>query len=448
MRAPRGAVNLNCMKPRARTFGHSIGWAILAVLLAGNLLVGARLYSQTPSGGERDTAYEKMALFTRVLEQVREHYVDEDKTTYKDLIYGALRGMLQSLDPHSQFMDPEVYSEMKDDTAGEFGGLGIVISIKDGILTIVAPMEDTPGFRAGLLPGDKIIEIDNEPTDGVTLQEAVKKLRGPPGTKVTIKVLRPKSQDIKAVELVRARINVPSVKDVAMMEDGIGYLRIVQFNEPTAKALQDALDKLRADGLRALIIDLRNNPGGLLTSAIEVSEKFIKRGELVVYTQGRDAKPQQTFRAKGRVHYMDFPIAILVNGGSASASEIVSGALQDHKRAILVGEKTFGKGSVQSVLPLEDGSAIRLTTAKYYTPSKRVINERGIEPDVVVPMPPEDWHKLLLQRSRRENSLPDEDATGEEPVVDTQLERAIVVLKGIMIFEAKGQAEMMAGNKR
>jgi carboxyl-terminal processing protease len=430
-----------------RTFGRGLGWAILLILLAGNLVVGARLYNQPAVSGS-DAAYERLELFTRVLEQVRSHYVDEDKTSYKDLIYGAMRGMLQGLDPHSQFLDPEMYSDMKDDTAGEFGGLGIVISVKDGVLTIVAPMEDTPGFRAGLLSGDKIIEIAGKSTDGLELSEAVKQLRGEPGTKVAIKILRPKTQEVKAMELTRAKINVPSVKDAHIVEDGIGYLRIVQFNEPTAKALQDALDGLMKEGLKALIIDLRNNPGGLLTSAIDVAEKFVPRGKLVVYTQGRTERQQQTFRAKGRYHYLDFPIVILVNGGSASASEIVAGALQDHQRAILLGEKTFGKGSVQSVLPLDDGSAIRLTTAKYYTPSKRVIHERGIEPDIVVPMSPEDWRKLVIKRAQTEN-MDAEDLLDEpvEDVVDTQLLRAVDVLKGVMMFEAQAQPERIASKK-
>ena len=430
-----------------RSLGRALLWLIPAILLAGNLMVGARLYSQAPSTGDRDNAYEKMALFTKVLEQVREHYVDPTKTSYQDLVYGAMRGMLQSLDSHSQFLDPEMYEDMKDDTAGEFGGLGIVISIKDGVLTIVAPMEDTPGFLAGLLSGDKIIEIDNASTDGLSLPEAVKKLRGPPGTKVTIKILRPKTQEVRAVEIVRAKINVPSVKDVKMMEDGIGYLRIVQFNEPTANALQDALDKLTKEGLQGLIIDLRNNPGGLLTSAIEVSEKFLKRGDLIVFTQGRNEKPQQTFRVKGRYHYLEFPMVILVNGGSASASEIMSGALQDHKRAILVGEKTFGKGSVQSVLPLDDGSAIRLTTANYYTPSKRVINDHGIEPDIVVPMAPDDWRKLLIQRAKAEGApIEEEDEEESGEVRDVQLDRAIDVLKGVMIFQAQNEPQVMASS--
>jgi carboxyl-terminal processing protease len=316
-------------------------------------------------------------------------------------------------------------------------------------LTIVAPMEDTPGFKAGLLSGDKIVEIDGESTDGLTLSEAVKKLRGPPGTKVTIRVLRPKSQEIRTVEVVRALINVPSVKDAKILEDGIGYLRIVQFNEPTAKALEQAVEGLVRDGLKALVIDLRNNPGGLLTSAIEVSEKFLKRGDLIVYTQGRDGRAQQKFRAKGKTHYLDLPLVLLVNGGSASASEIMAGALQDHRRAILVGEKTFGKGSVQSVLPLDDGSAIRLTTAKYYTPSERVIHEHGIEPNIVVPMSPEDWRRLLIQRAQLGALEPAEEA-GAEPeeeagdVLDVQLERAVDVLKGVMIFEAQNHGGSLA----
>ncbi len=426
------------------SLGRNLGWLVLAALLAGNLVIGSRLYSQEPSVGDRDLAYEKMALFTKVIEQIREHYVDEDKTSYKDLIYGALRGMLQSLDAHSQFMDPEMYNDMKDDTAGEFGGLGIVISIKDGILTIIAPMEDTPGFRAGLLPGDKIIEIDGKTTEGLSLSEAVKKLRGQVGTKVTIKILRPKTQEVKTIELVRAKINVPSVKDAEILEDGIGYIRVIQFNEPTAKALQEAVEKLQGEGLKALVMDLRNNPGGLLTSAIEVSEKFLKRGDVIVSTQGRNVKQQQTFRAKGRSHYLAFPMVILVNGGSASASEIVAGALQDHQRAIVVGEKTFGKGSVQSVLPLDDGAAIRLTTAKYYTPKKRVIHENGIEPDIVVPMAPEDWHKLMVKRARPENAEPEPDEEETEDVVDIQLQRALDVLKGVMIFETQNDLQMMA----
>ena len=428
----------------AKTLGRGIGWLALALLLAGNLVIGARLQSQAGAAEDRAAGYENIALFTRVLEQVREQYVEPGKTAYQDLIYGALRGMLQSLDPHSQFLDPDMYKEMKDDTAGEFGGLGIVIGVKDGVLTVVAPMEDTPGFRAGLLPGDKIIEIDGQGTEALTLSEAIKKLRGAPGTKVSLRVLRPKTQEIQKLDLVRARINVPSVKDAEILESGIGYVRLLQFNERTAGALQEELKKLSGEGMKALVLDLRNNPGGLLTSAIDVAEKFVPRGEMIVFTQGRSGKPQQTFRAKGRQHYTEMPMVILVNGGSASAAEIVAGALKDHRRAILVGEKTFGKGSVQSVVQLDDGSAIRLTTAYYYTPSKRVIHEQGIEPDILIPMPPEDWRKLLLKRSRPENAEPEAGEEAADDIVDVQLQRALDVLKGVMIFTAQRETPAMA----
>lgn len=425
-----------------KMLGSRVGWLLLTVLLTVNLMLGARLYSQEVATSERDLAYDNIALFTRVMEQVRANYVDKDKTSYKDLVHNALKGMLQSLDPHSQFMDAESYGDMKDDTAGQFGGLGIVISVKDSVITIVAPMEDTPGFRAGLLSGDKILEIDGKTTEGLELSDAVKQLRGVPGSKVSIKILRPKTQEIKLVELERAEIKVASVKDVKILEDGLGYLRITQFNEPTADALQDAMEKLEKDGMKALILDLRNNPGGLLSSAVEVSQKFLRKGDLIVSTIGRTERQKQVFKARGRQHYLDFPMAILVNGGSASASEIVSGALQDNKRAVLIGEKTFGKGSVQSVLPDQDGPAIRLTTAKYYTPSNRVIHEKGIEPDILVPMAPEDWRRLQLERARPANMDPglmpeEDDEASTEPVEDIQLQRAVDVLKGIMTFTAK-----------
>ena len=373
------------------------------------------------------------------------------KTNFDELINSALDGMLQNLDPHSQFLDVAMYEDMKEDTAGRFGGLGVVISVKDSILTIVAPMEDTPGIRAGLLSGDKIIEIDEESTKGMSLPEAVKLLRGDPGTQVSIKVLRPKTASVIDVDIVREVIKISSIKDAHILEDGIGYLRMTQFNAPTAEALQNALDELLDQGMNSLILDLRNNPGGLLSSAIEVGQKFLKRGDMIVKTKGRNDYYEQVYEARGRKHYLDFPIAILVNGGSASASEIVAGALQDHKRAILVGERTFGKGSVQSVLPLEDGSAMRLTTAKYYTPSERVIHENGIEPDISVPMASDDWVKIMEKRARATQELDPEaeivnesdamDSEEWEEVIDVQLERAIDVIKGIKIFQSQNVDE-------
>ena len=428
-----------------RSLGRGLSWTLLAALLAANLVVGARLYAREAKGADRESAFEKMTLFTRVLEQIRAAYVDPEKVSYKGLIYGALRGMLQSLDTHSQFMDPETYQDMKNDTLGQFGGLGIVVGLKDGFPTVIAPMEDTPGFKAGLLSGDRIIEVDGKPTENLALQDIVKKLRGLPGTKVILRILRPKTQVLKTIELTRAEINVPSVKDAQLLAEGIGYVRITTFSERAAEDLQRALDELTKKGLRALVLDLRNNPGGLLNAAVEVSQKFLRRGDLIVFTRGRNEKQQLTEKAGGRIHYTDFPIAILVNGGSASASEIVAGALQDQGRAILVGEKTFGKGSVQTVIGLDDGSAIRLTTAKYYTPSQRVIHERGIEPDVVVSMSPEDWRRLWLQRARPKGAPPPEEENGEEakPVTDVQLERAIAVLKGVMIYQQHVHARLL-----
>jgi carboxyl-terminal processing protease len=427
-----------------RMIGHSLGWMVLALLLTANLMVGARLYQQDAYASAREEAYDKIALFTMVTQQVQQHYVDPAKTSYEELIYDALRGMLGSLDNHSQFLDPDMYSDMKEDTSGQFGGLGIVISVKDDVLTVISPMEDTPGYRAGLLPGDKIIEIEGKSTEGVSLQEAVKQLRGPPDTSVTIKILRPQTQDFKEVTIVRADIEVASVKDAHMLDGGIGYVRITQFNEPTADDLQAALEDLNDQGMRALVLDLRNNPGGLLNSARDVAQKFLPRGEMIVYTQGRDERQKSVLRARGRDRFLDIPLAILVNGGSASASEIVAGALQDHRRAILVGEKTFGKGSVQSVIGLDDGSAIRLTTAKYYTPSKRMIHEHGITPTHLISMSPNDWQKLYTQRSRPKNL--DEfktDDSPEEEVEDVQLNLAVDVLRGVMLFAARSRGDTL-----
>lgn len=419
-----------------------IAWVVLALMLAANWVVGARLYSRSPAPAAPNDPYQQMALFTRVIEQIREHYADTNKIGYQDLIYSALKGMLQSLDPHSQFLDAEMYEDMKDDTAGQFGGLGIVVGMKDGALTIIAPMEDTPGFRAGLQPGDRIVEIDNTSTDGMSLSDAVKLLRGEPGTKVTLKILRAPASEFITVTIERANIEVATVKDARLLQDGIGYIRITQFSEPTAEALQKDLDRLHREGMRALVLDLRNNPGGLLSSAIDVAQQFLDRNQVIVSTQGREPQQNKVYRSRVRPRYSHFPMAILVNAGSASASEIVAGALQDNRRAVLIGEKTFGKGSVQSVLPMDDGTAIRLTTAKYYTPSNRVIHERGIEPDIVVAMSPEDLQRLRTQQVQ--TPAPSTNEVSEVAVEDVQLQRAVDVLKGILKFTQASSAERAA----
>lgn len=451
------------MKKIAQRFN----WLLVTAVLAVNLAVGARLYSQETAAAPADpeSPYEMYTLFSKVVEQVRAHYVEADKSTYEELVQGALKGMLQSLDPHSQFMDKEAFKAMREDTAGKFGGLGITIGIKDAVLTVIAPMEGTPAFRAGLLSGDKIMEIDGESTEGVALEDAVKKLRGDPGTKVQIKIFRPKTQLMREVGLERAIINVPSIKDTRVLDDGIGYVRLLQFGESTAGDLQAELDKLEARNVRALVLDLRSNPGGLLTAAVDVAQKFLRRGDLIVFTRGRDNRMERSYRARARKTFPGIPMVVLINGYSASASEIVAGALQDNQRAVLVGEKSFGKGSVQSVLPQDGGTAIRLTTAKYYTPSERVIHDSGIEPDIVVPMSVENWRNILLSRNRAEEvngddaPVPeDEGWVDEEGVViptdparnmgtddpvdldnvtDPQLDRATDMLRGILVFQKR-----------
>lgn len=450
-----------------KIFTRSFKWLLVTAVLAVNLVVGARIYSQETAAAEtgegKDSPLEMYTLFSKVVEQVRANYVDTEKSDYKDLIQGALRGMLQSLDPHSQFMDEEAFKAMQEDTAGKFGGLGITIGIKDTMLTVIAPMEGTPAFRAGLLSGDKIMEINGDSTDGLALDEAVKKLRGDPGTKVRIKIFRPKTQLMKDFELVRAIINVPSIKDTQVLDGGIGYVRMLQFGEDTARDLQRALDELAAQKVRALVLDLRSNPGGLLSAAVEVSQKFLRRGDLIVFTRGRDLRIERSYRARSRQIFPDVPMVVLINGYSASASEIVAGALRDNRRAVLVGEKSFGKGSVQSVLPQDGGTAIRLTTAKYYTPSERVIHDVGIEPDVVVPMSAENWRNILVARNKAEEQNGEEnpnsndegwtDEEGAAPpaasvpaeaelledgdVSDPQLERACDMLRGILVYQKR-----------
>jgi carboxyl-terminal processing protease len=356
---------------------------------------------------------------------------------------GALKGLLQSLDPHSVFMDSEEYKDMQEDTQGEYGGIGIHIGLRDGILTVIAPIEDTPGFRAGLQSGDKIVEINGERTMGITLREAVTKLRGPKGEEVTISVLSEDDREPHEVVIVRDVIEVPCVKGARIVRNGIAYVRITQFAAPTSEMLRASLKDLKDKGMEALVLDLRSNPGGLLREAILVSEMFLKSGDMIVSTKGRTGLTKSGERkARGNDPYLDIPIAVLINGGSASASEIVAGALQDHKRAILVGQTTFGKGSVQSVIAsrADNGkSAIRLTTAHYYTPSGRLIHEIGIDPDVPVYLGRDEWRKVQIRRAHLENPdvYRDEEKAEYADVTDRPLERAVDLLQAVMIFEKR-----------
>ncbi len=407
-------------------------------LFACIVLVGSATASETNQINAEDDAYKQMELLAEVMLQVKKHYVEE--RTYEELIHGALKGMLQTLDPHSSFLEPSEYEDMKEDTQGEYGGIGIHIGMRGGILTVIAPIEDTPGFRAGLQSGDKIVEINGEKTIGITLREAVDKLRGPKGEKVRISILGDGDLEPREVEIERDIIEVSSVKGARILRDNIAYVRITQFAAPTTDLLEKELLRLKDEGMEALVLDLRSNPGGLLREAIRVSQLFLKRGELVVSTRGRsEQSPPLSYKADGDAHYLDMPMAILINAGSASASEIVSGALQDHKRAILIGQTSFGKGSVQSVIGSQtDGeSAIRLTTAHYYTPSGRLIHEIGIDPDVPVYIDREEWRRVQIHRAHIESPdiYKNEEKAEYADVVDRQLERAVDLLQAVSIFE-------------
>lgn len=424
-------------------------YGALLTLLGANLFLGAQIYFSSVEGAEKEDPYTQLKLFSVVLDKVRNDYVDGGKLTYAELIHGALKGMLNTLDPHSEYMEPVKYDELKKDTQGEFGGVGVVISLKESFITVVAPMDDTPGFKAGILSGDRIVKINGKSTERIGLPDAVKMLRGEAGTEVSLTVLRPSSGQIKDYKLTRANIKVDTVKDIngkrefPISENNAGYVRLVQFGEQTASDLEDALRKLEANGMESLILDLRGNPGGLLDQAVKVCEKFLPGGQLIVSTEGRDPKQGMKYQAGGRDRHPSMPIVVLVNYGSASASEIVAGCLQDATalgvcKAIVVGEQTFGKGSVQSILPLQDGSALRLTTARYYTPSHKVIHEKGISPDIVVPMTDEEEHDVFLKRTPGGiDTLEPKDQERVREARDVQLDRAMDLLKGISLYSKR-----------
>jgi carboxyl-terminal processing protease len=396
-------------------------FVISSLLVVLTLSVGGTVASKVTDTG---ATYEQLRLFTEVLSIVQNQYVDE--VAPKELIYSAIKGTLRGLDPHSSFLDPESYREMQVETSGSFGGLGIEITLRDDILTVVSPIDGTPAHRAGLQAGDRIVKIDGLATKDMQLSDAVKKMRGKPGTKVTISIVREGWAEPKDFEIQREQIRVHSVR-THDLGGGIGYVRLRQFQEQTAHDLDQVLDKFAKDGMKAIVLDLRNNPGGLLTSAVEVTEKFVDDGKLVVYTEGRVRNQNMRFSAHAKKSYGAIPMVVLVNQGSASASEIVAGALQDYGRAIVVGVQTFGKGSVQTIIPLSDGSGLRLTTAKYFTPKGRSIHGKGITPDIVVEVPKDPNSKP---------PVPSLDPL-EELKRDVQLQRALDVIKTMRIIEQK-----------
>jgi len=450
-----------------------LGPAILIVIFFAGFISGDLTASR--HAAQANVAFGKLKAFGDVLSTVQASYVEEPDVD--ELVNGAIKGMLQTLDPHSSYLTPEMLKQVEVETKGVFGGLGIEIGVKDGVLTVIAPIDDTPAFRAGLQAGDKIVRIENEPTRDMNVMDAVKRLRGEPGTTVTIWIAREGLSEPRSYTITRDIIKIKSVKSKAMGE-GIGYIKLTQFQQDTDSELEKALQAFTKEkgGVKGLVLDLRNNPGGLLDQAVKVADKFVDSG-LIVYTDGRIENQKFKYFAHKEGTYLGFPMVVLVNAGSASASEIVAGALQDHGRAILLGMQTFGKGSVQTIIPMEDGSAIRLTTARYFTPNGRSIQAKGIEPDIAVTdgregpeghpvplrekdierhlrgvgeekespapgkaMPPSSKEKKDEKPSGKKNGKKDTVAQEEgrrEDAKDPQLERAVELLKGWEIFKLR-----------
>jgi len=419
----------------------SFTW-VSGVVVAGALVLGLLIGKGVEKTGYASESYEELKVFAEVLTQVKKHYVEEVKTN--DLVHGAVRGMLKTLDPHSAYMTPEMYKEMRVETKGEFEGLGIQIGIKDHYVTVIAPIEGTPAHAAGIEAGDVILTVDETPTKDLTLMEAVQRMRGPKGTSVTLTVRREGAPDTLSFTLIRDTIKIQSVRS-RLLDDHIGYVRISQFQQSTPQDLGKELVKLHDDGTQGLILDLRNNPGGLLSSAVGVSEQFLQPDTLVVSVKGRDGRKDE-YRSSPLMDPPEYPMIVLVNQGSASASEIVAAAMQDWGKAVILGKTTFGKGSVQTILPLSDGSGLRLTTAKYYTPRGESIHSVGVKPDIVVepkPITADEEPEESPSPEADAGSSSESDADAEKPKdleaelmkKDVQLQKAIELLKTWKVFK-------------
>lgn len=416
-----------------------IAFFALAIMLVASLTMGRSEAPKESKSRSKEDLYNQIELFSDAISVIRSEYVNEVDS--KKVIYGALRGMLSSLDDFSQFMDHDEYKELKSEAEGEFGGIGVEITLKDGIITVITPMVGTPAELAGIKPGDKIVRLNGNTTKDIRLSNAVKIMRGEPGTKIVLTIWREKEEKVFDVSIKRARIKIKSIKDAYLIEDKIGYIRLVEFQERCARELEAALKTLEDKGMDSLILDLRNNPGGLLESAIDVSEKFIPKDEIIVSTKSRNPAQNAVYKSKGILTHPSWPLVVLVNEGSASAAEIVAGAVQDNKRGVILGAKTFGKASVQTVVPLKDNSALRLTTAYYFTPSGKSINNQGIIPDVLVePGEPKDRKKSSsdifekMDNGKKVKKSP--ELPGPEEIVeqDDQLQRAIDLMKAIKVY--------------
>jgi carboxyl-terminal processing protease len=377
-----------------------------------------------------------------VIKLVNENYVDANEVGYDRLAREAIHGMAESLDPHSEFLEAKDFSDFEDDLNGDFGGIGVQVEMRKGHVVVIAPIAGTPGERAGILRGDEIVSVDGHALNTTgPMDEAIKHLRGKPNTKVVVGIKRPGKAKVIEMTLVREVIKVDSVRDVHLIDEHIGYIQLVDFSAHTGEQFSNALAALLKQGADSLIIDMRNNPGGLLDAAVQVAEPFFRKDELVVYTKGRKPEDREDYRAELDGDPVQLPIAVIINAGTASAAEVVTGALKDTKRAVVVGERSFGKGSVQTIFDLRNGDGMRLTTAKYYTPSGVSIHEKGIAPQVEVIMSPEEDNKLRLQRARNDMTNPAEfkERFGFTPIVDRQLQAAVDVLQGVTLLDARNQ---------
>ena len=428
--------------------------AVFFCLLITGLCARAETVTDTETG---ELPVDEIRAFAEVFAKIKKDYVEEVEDS--ELLENAIRGMLEGLDPHSSYLDEEAYLDLQEGTSGEFGGLGIEVGMEDGFIKVISPIDDTPAQKAGLQAGDLVIRLDETPVKGMSLNDAVSRMRGEPGTDITLTIIRDGAEKPLKVTITRDVIKVKSVR-TRTLEPGFGYLRISHFQARTAEDARTALQELKQDndgGLEGLILDLRNNPGGILSAAVGVSDLFLDKG-LIVYTEGRIDDSKLSFNAKPADLLDNAPVVVLVNAGSASASEIVAGALQDHKRAIIMGQDTFGKGSVQTVLPVSNAAALKLTTARYYTPSGRSIQVSGIEPDVaLVPVKVEtledDGPITITEEnlSRRLDNNTEEQPEGDDEAAKTEqettalltedyaLQQALNVLKGLQILTAKAK---------
>jgi len=420
---------------------------IIGILLLVLVFVGATFALSDSEKKKNDELYRQVEIFSDTLAIIQREYVDDTKP--KDLIYGSLKGMLSSLDPHSQFMDADTYNDLKVDTEGKFGGLGIEITIKDGLLTVITPIEDTPAWKAGIKANDHIVKINGELTREMVLTDAVKKMRGKLGEIVNLTVLRNSEKKLLDFKITRDIIKIKDIKHALILEDRIGYIRLTEFRENTMQEFNKALGSLSRQKMNALIIDLRNNPGGLLDVAVKVTGKFIPANKMIVYTKGRQKAQNLEFFSESKNAITELPLVILINEGSASGSEIVAGALQDYKRAIIIGTKSFGKGSVQTVIPLSEGAALRLTTSRYFIPSGKIIHGKGVTPDILVEPQKETEAKAEDAKKTKSDEIFDEieskegkKETGADEFnykSDLQLMRAVDTLKAIKLYDKNRQ---------